>query len=88
MSNGCTFSPRAIRGIDGSKRSRTSRRWQPITVTQQLSLGLRERQIGTGRMHSEPAVRDSGFNRRAVFLELPPAARKCLLMTATDSRPA
>src|SRR6266404_9125054 len=25
MSNGCTFSPPAIRGFDGSKRSRTSR---------------------------------------------------------------
>ena len=33
-----------------------------------LRPGLRERQKGTRRMHGEPALRDGGFNRRAVFL--------------------
>src|SRR4030081_971097 len=46
-------------GDDGGNLSR---------LRKQLRPGLRERQIGTGRMHSEPAVRDSGFNRRAIFI--------------------
>jgi len=35
---------------------------------EQLRPGLRERQVSSGRMHGEPAVRDGGFDRRAMFL--------------------
>jgi hypothetical protein len=37
-------------------------------LREQVRPGLRERQITSGRMHREPAVRDGGFHRRAVFL--------------------
>jgi hypothetical protein len=32
---------------------------------------LREQQITAGRMHGDPAVRDRGFNRKAIFLVAP-----------------
>jgi hypothetical protein len=37
-------------------------------------------------MHREPAVRDSSFNRRAIFLVAASGTDDCVL--ATDSRPA
>ena len=37
-------------------------------LREQVRPGLRERQITTGRMHREPAVRDSGFDGLAIFL--------------------
>ena len=37
-------------------------------LREQVRPGLRERQITTGRMHREPAVRDRGGHRRAIFL--------------------
>ena len=57
-------------GDDGGNLSR---------LREQLRPGLRERQIGTGRMHSEPAVRDSGFNRRAVFLVIAASRSEMLI---------
>jgi len=40
MSNGCTFSPPAIRGFDGSKRSRTSRFFTSERATTKASFRL------------------------------------------------
>ena len=38
-------------------------RFQPLGASrEQISALLRERQVSAGRMHGDPAVRDSGFN--------------------------
>jgi hypothetical protein len=44
-------------------------RFQSLGVLrEEISALLRERQVSAGRMQRDPAVRDGGFNRSAVFL--------------------
>jgi hypothetical protein len=53
----------------GSGIGSSNGRFQPLgELREEISALLREHQISAGRMHRDPAVRDGGCNRSAVFL--------------------
>jgi hypothetical protein len=63
-------------------------RFQPLgELREEISALLHERQIRAGRMHRDPAVRDGGFNRSAVFL-IAAASLSKLPVDGADLHPA
>ena len=64
----------------GSGIGSSNGRFQPLgELREEISALLRERQVRAGRMQRDPAVRDGGFNRSAVFLIAAASLSKLLI---------